>query len=246
MQSEETGDISVYYQHTGRVSLFSRVSLLARTRMFSMFTEYFHPDPDALVLDVGVTGDSSFPESNFFEKMYPYPHKIVCVGTEDGSHLMRVYPGLRYRRITAGQKLPFQDGEFDIVFSNAVLEHTGGDTAQRAFIRELCRVGRAFFITTPNRWFAIEHHTGLPLLHFLPRRLFRFIIRNTRFRYWSEETNLNLLSASDLMALFPPEIKPVLCRLRLAGFTSNLVVIGWVRSREMKQPEDLHGCGSSS
>lgn len=219
--------MSVYYQHTGQLPLASKLSLLARRRMFEIFMEYFRPGPATSVLDVGVTSDASFAESNYFERLYPYPHRIVCVGTEDGSHLTQLYPGLRYLQVTPGQPLPFKAGDFDIVFSNAVLEHVGGTENQRAFIGELCRVASGFFITTPNRWFPVEPHTGVPLLHYSPR-LFRSLARKTRFRYWAEEANLNLLSAGDLNRLFPSEAKPTIVKVRLAGVASNLVAVGRV------------------
>lgn len=224
--SVNTDRTSVYYQHTGGIPLVSRVSLAARRQMFRVFLESFNPGLSTSVLDVGVTSDTSSPESNYFEQMYPYPHKIVCVGTEDGSHLTARYPGLQYRSVTAGQPLPFRDQEFDIVFSNAVLEHVGGSEAQRAFIRELCRVAKAFYITTPNRWFPVEHHTGLPFLHHLPTPMFRALIRRTRFRYWSDEKHLNLLGSGQLARLFPPDINPTIRKIRLAGLTSNLVALG--------------------
>src|SRR5689334_3853079 len=131
-----TDTASVYYQHSGALPLASRVSLSARRKMFRLFIECFQPGPATSVIDVGVTCDTSFAESNYFEQMYPYPHNIVCVGTEDGSHLTEVYPGLRYERVAPGQTLPFHDREFDIVFSNAVLEHVGSRKAQREFIAE--------------------------------------------------------------------------------------------------------------
>ncbi len=83
--------ISVYYRHSGAVPLASRMSLVARRKMFRLFLESFQPSPTTSVLDVGVTCDTSFAESNYFEQMYPHPHNIVCVGTEDGSHLMQAY-----------------------------------------------------------------------------------------------------------------------------------------------------------
>jgi SAM-dependent methyltransferase len=223
LQSDES---SVYYQHSGAIPLASKVSLAARRRMFRLFLDCCQPAPTTTVLDVGVTCDTSFAESNYFEQLYPYPGQIVCVGTEDGSHLMQVYPGLRYERVAAGQALPFADRAFDIVFSNAVLEHVGSREAQRAFLRELCRVSKAFFVTTPNRWFPVEHHTGLPFLHHLPKPVFRGMIRHTRYRYWADEANLNLLGARELATLFPEGVVPAIHRIRLAGFTSNLVAFG--------------------
>jgi len=218
--------MSVYYQHTGGGGLASRVSLAARRKMYQLFAATFQPTPLTSVLDVGVTSDFSAAESNFFEQFYPFPQNIVCVGTEDATHLTSRYPGLRYQAVRAGAPLPFADREFDLVFSNAVLEHVGTREEQRAFLRELCRVAKAFFVTTPNRWFPVEHHTGLPLLHHLPAPVFRRLIRRTRFHYWSDERHLNLLGASDFARLFPADVTPTVCRVKMAGFTSNLVAFG--------------------
>ena len=165
---ELTSRGSDFYQHSGAVPLASRLSMRVRRKMFDLFMRELTPGPDATVLDIGVTSDTTFRESNYFEKLYPHPHRITCVGTEDGSHLMHQFPGLRYQQVSAGSSLPFRDREFDIVFSNAVIQHTGSRRQQAAFAREACRVGKAFFITTPCRWFPFEHHTGLPFLHYLP------------------------------------------------------------------------------
>jgi hypothetical protein len=54
-------------------------------------------------------------------------------------------------------------------------------------ISEIMWVGKRFFVSTPNRWFPLEHHTGIPFLYFLPMRLFRGLIRNTRYSYWFAE-----------------------------------------------------------
>src|SRR5262245_29099709 len=172
---------SVFYQHSGRVPLASRLSLRARRRMFQLCVEYFRPGPQTKVLDVDVTSDNSFPESNFFEQLYPHPRNIVAVGTEDGSHLTRQYPGVTYQRVESGAPLPFPDRHFDVVFSNAVVEHVGSRASQAAFLREIARVGRGFFVTTPNRWFPVEHHTGVPLLHYLPARAHRAVLRLTPY-----------------------------------------------------------------
>ncbi len=222
----DPGETSVYYRHGGKLPLASRVSWAARRKMYRLFLEHFRPGPTTSVLDVGVTCDGSFAESNYLEQLYPYPERIVCVGTEDGSHLARRHPGLRFERVRAGEPLPFRDRDFDVVFSSAVVEHVGSRAAQREFLRELCRVGRGFFVTTPNRWFPLEHHTGIPLLHHLPAPLFRSLLRRTPWRYWSQEAHLNLLGAAELARAFPSGVTPTIRRVRIAGFTSNLVALG--------------------
>jgi SAM-dependent methyltransferase len=220
---------SVYYRHSGTVPLASKISFRIRRKMFLLFMESVRPRPDTKVLDVGVTGDEKFRESNYFEQMYPYPQNITCVGTEDGSHLALRYPGLSYRQVQPGDPLPFRDAEFDVVFSNAVLEHVGSRRAQAAFVREICRVGRFVFMTTPNRWFPIEHHTGLPVLHYLPARAFRAVLRHTRYRHWAHESNLNILTAREFAALFPSEAIVNVQAVRLLGLPSNLVAFGRTR-----------------
>lgn len=58
-------------------------------------------------------------------------------------------------------ELAFGDQEFDLVVSNAVIEHVGGEQKQRKMLAEVARVGRSWVVTTPNRWFPVEahHHT---------------------------------------------------------------------------------------
>jgi SAM-dependent methyltransferase len=220
---------SIYYRDSSKVPLASRLSLHVRRKMFGMFMELVTPEPGIRVLDVGVTSDQTQKESNYFEEMYPYPQDITCVGTEDGSHLAQLYPGLKYTQIRPGDRLPFPDSEFDVVFSNAVLEHVGNRMQQAAFIADLCRVSRRFFITTPNRWFPFEHHTGLPLLHYLPARVFRAVLRHTRYERWADESNLNILTAGELKPLFPAGTGVHIHTVRLFGIPSNLVAFGGLK-----------------
>lgn len=65
-----------------------------------------------------------------------------------------------------GRSLPYRSGAVDLVVSNAVVEHVGGEADQRAFIAEHARVGRSWVLTTPNRLFPIEPHTSALLRHY--------------------------------------------------------------------------------
>jgi SAM-dependent methyltransferase len=186
----------------------------------------FAPTATTSVLDVGVTSDIRQQESNFFERFYPHPTQITAVGTEDGSHLTGQYLGLRYQSVEPGNSLPFSTNQFDIVFSNAVLEHTGCQSSQAAFLKEVCRVGKRFFVTTPNRWFPVEHHTGLPFLHFLPCAGYRAILAKTSYRYWADEAHLNMLSGDELRRMLPAGVRGQVESVRLFGFPSNLIALG--------------------
>ncbi len=99
---------------------------------------------------------------------------------------------------------PSPDGAFDVVHSNAVIEHVGGPERQQAFVREALRVGRRVFLTTPNRWFPVEVHTRLPLVHWLPDSLAGRVYDLTG-RSWARENHL--LGPAELRALFPVSVR---------------------------------------
>ena len=92
----------------------------------------------------------------------------------------------------------------DVVFSNAVLEHVGGEDRQRAFVSEALRVGRRVFLTTPNRWFPVEVHTRLPLVHWLPDALSFRVYRALGKGFATEN---HLLSRRELASLFPGRVR---------------------------------------
>jgi len=218
---------SPYYEDVAKIAkLASRISLHFRKKMFEKFLSAMQPQEDYKVLDLGVTNDDRFQESNYFEKLYPYKKNLVCAGVEDGSFLEAKYPGVHFVSVEPHKPLPFADQEFDIVFSNAVIEHVGNQADQKAFVKEMLRVSRAFFLTTPNRWFPIEFHTGWPLLHYLPKHIHRSILSGLGKAYWSKEENLNLLSANELQRLFPENLRVSLSNIRLAGLVTNLIVYG--------------------
>jgi SAM-dependent methyltransferase len=135
-------------------------------------------------------------------------------------------PALVAAMVEDGPPLPFADDHFDLGFSNAVIEHVGSRANQRRFLAELVRVSRRCFLATPNRWFPVELHTRLPLLHWLPPRVFRAALTRLGFDFYAKEENLNLLTARDLLGMLPEgDIEVRLLRNRFLGLTSNLVLV---------------------
>ena len=114
----------------------SRVSLRSRERKLRLFLDLYRPGPETTVVDVGVT-DAPFgggSSDNFFEALYPWPERITAVGHTELDRFAAAFPLVRAVRAD-GRELPFADGEFDLGFSNAVVEHVaGGREGQRQFV----------------------------------------------------------------------------------------------------------------
>jgi hypothetical protein len=203
-----------------------KIAAYQRRRMFDAFLATSGIAKEDTLLDVGVTTDESYSHSNYLEAWYPHKDKITACGVEDASFLETKYPGLRFVEAD-GRRLPFADREFDFVHSSAVLEHVGSFEMQRNFLREIWRVAaKGIFITTPNRWFPIEFHTLMPLVHWLPPAHFREICRRRKLGFFALEENLNLLSASQLRrhaeAAGLENIR--ITHARLGGWSSNLLL----------------------
>jgi len=200
----------------------SKISLHARQKMFASLMRIAKPTAETTVLDVGVTSDRR-EDSNFFEKLYPYSAKLTAVGLEDAAFLEQEYPGVKYIKAD-GLNLPFPDKSFDLVVSFATIEHVGSRQNQKAFVRELCRVSHTCFITTPNRWYPIEFHTVLPLIHWLPSQWFRTILKVIGKSFWAKEENLNLIGEIELKSMFATTSKIETSHFKLLGLISNLVL----------------------
>ena len=188
------------YNVAAPASLPVRIAAHQRRKMFSAFLALTKIEPEDAILDLGVTSDRTYDHSNYLEAWYPHKGRITAVGIDDARFLQVLYPGVRY--VSAdGRNLPFGDRAFDIVHSSAVLEHVGSREKQVRFLSESWRVARkAVFVTTPNRWFPVEFHTVLPLIHWLPTAWYRSLFTKTGYGFFANEDNLNLLSPRTLAA----------------------------------------------
>jgi len=205
------------------MKLADAVSLRSRRRKLRLFLDELRPTAETTVLDVGVDevgfggdgGHEGCRTHNFFEELYPWPERITALGLHDGAGFKSHYPAIPYVQGDACA-LPFADGSFDVVFSNAVIEHVGARDQQRRFVAEALRVGRRVFLTTPNRWFPLEVHTKLPLVHWLPEGAAGHVY-DLAGKGWARENHL--LGPGDLRTLFPGDVRIVNLGLTLVALT---------------------------
>lgn len=198
-----------------------------REQIFRLFTERFPPAPEQRVANIGVNGDLEQASQYFFESRYPFLQQVTACGLEEADRFEALFPDARYVQVERGAPLPFSDGAFDLVFCNAVIEHVGSRARQREFLGEVLRLAPRAFVTTPNRWFPVELHTLLPVLHYLPAQAYRRVYRALGFDFFSREENLNLMARHDLETMIPDHLRPYTTILehRFLGFTSNLIVV---------------------
>ncbi len=207
-------------------SIRDRLVLKARGEMYEVMKSMVPIDDMETILDVGVTSDRSCEFSNFFERLTANPERITAFSDQDASWVCEEWQGMKFVRGDARQ-MPFEDNAFDFVFSSAVIEHVGSRECQLAFLKECVRVARKhIFITTPNRWYPVEMHSGLPFLHWLPMPAFRWILRMLGLCELAKESNLNLLSYSDLNKMSNVlDVKDRELRfIRFFGFRSNILL----------------------
>lgn len=106
----------------------------------------------------------------------------------------------------------FKDKEFEIVFSNSLIEHLSKYPEQERLSKEIQRVGHAYFVQTPNFYFPVEPHFLFPFFQFFPLAIKSFILKYLKL--WQDPAmdtmkpreiaeSIRLLKRSELRRLFP-------------------------------------------
>lgn len=202
------------------------ISAKSRTKKWLQFIEWAKTTPTTTILDIGVNTHEYSENDNLLERLYSYPENITAIGVEDNwSEFNTRYPAVK--TLTAdGTRLDFADNTFDITYSNAVIEHVGDYEKQLAFLKEMFRVGKRGYCTTPNRLFPIEVHTRIPLLHILlPKPLFDRVA-TLLGKGWAAGDYMHLLSERELRTLLGAAgiTEYSLLKNRFFGFTMTFTV----------------------
>jgi hypothetical protein len=194
-----------------------------RQQRMRAFFETFTITPETSILDVGGSADTW--------SGLPVQPRVTIINMPRAREAFTDH----FDRVGGDAcQLPFADWSFDVVFSNSVIEHVGDFERQQQFSKEIRRVGRAFWIQTPNRYFFLETHLLTPFVHFLPQGLMKAIVR--RFSVWEWMANprpdekhyfiehfvndVHLLGPREMEALFP---SAKLRKERWLGLTKSLI-----------------------
>lgn len=182
-----------------------------RMRLLIEFIRKLGIDAEIIhILDLG--GTTTYWRAFPFREFGRYQFHITLLNLEypdyDDTHYSFAENVSFYRHIGNACVLDnYKDKTYDIVHSNSVIEHVGGWKNIVAMADEMQRVGKYYFLQTPNYWFPIEPHFILPLYQFLPRpiRIFTLMKKNHESLDAAilDDERVRLLTKSELLLLFP-------------------------------------------
>ena len=133
------------------------------------------------------------------------------------------------------RRIEMQDASFDVVFSNSMIEHMGTFQEQVRVAGEIRRIGRCYFVQTPNRYFPLEPHFLFPFFQFFPLKVRVWLLQNFDLGWYPKTPDeakarsivagVRLLDRNQFSSLFPGA---ALYEEKFLGMTKSFVAYnGW-------------------
>lgn len=211
---------------------FDKTSVAYRMRLkrVIMFIEFIHSittkEKVVEILDLG--GTVKFWET--FDLAFFLNSKSISITILNLTQIESQYSNIQTILGDACNLAKFKDKSIDIIFSNSVIEHVGNYDRQKKMTSEIRRVGKNYFVQTPNYYFPIEPHYRLFFFQFLPKILQVFLLTHFKVeggKRFSKEQAINslkcirLLKYKELRLLFPESI--IHCE-RIFGLIKSFIV----------------------
>ena len=196
----------------------ARISKKSREKRARLLHEKIHIEPYWRILDLGGgNGDHA-------ATVFPGHRKIVVFDYQADKLAEAEYKHGFTTVISSGDPtLPFETNYFDLVFCSSVIEHVTGDKLtvttekntknftlkakknQIILANEIRRVGKRYFVQTPNKMFIVETHSWLPLpFAYLPRGIqLKILLITNKIIPKKTAPDWNLLRPEDMKELFP-------------------------------------------
>ncbi len=170
---------------------------------------------------------------SYFLTQFPERRRLILLEINQGElrQALGQYPEAR-GVVADGQHLPFKNQSVACIFCNSVIEHVP-DPAQLA--REVQRVGRNYFVQTPNGNFPLETHSAIPVpfYRWMPRAWRAKICRALKTP-WEYVESVTYVSEANLRRYFPATR---IERERVWGLTKSFYVLSVRPPREPSSPD---------
>jgi hypothetical protein len=199
----------------------------ARARRWGTFTELFPGISEMRVLDLGGTVES-------WRRAPVRPAHVTLINQRD---IDTPLPGEPITAVTgdacqASDALRNSnvDREFDLVFSNSLIEHVGGHSKRMELAEQIRKLAPRHWVQTPYRYFPLEPHWLFPGMQFMPAAAQTQVAlywplagkppnkeAARRAVLWTE-----LLSVTDMEEYFPDS---TVVREKALGLTKSLIAV---------------------
>jgi len=213
------------------MSCFTVLSKLSRQRKLDLFYRLLRPTEHMRVLDVGAEANPNGDRGLQLIDSYEWKWNLTAMNLCE-AHVGRItehYPQIS-GVVGDACRLPWPDKYFDIVYSNAVIEHVGSYARQKQMADEIMRVGRRWFVTTPNRWYPFEFHLRLPLVTWLAgdtylnaARIVRYDHARQRYTFGNPKAEFRLMTCSEMASCFPDS---TIVKQRVTFMAETLIALG--------------------
>jgi len=213
---------------TKHYSFFEKILLKKRREILVLLKEFLNDKEIKDILDVGSTEDDSNESSNYLIKNLGEDKNYKSIS--DQSITSNFFSKVLKKSITDNfTKNEIKNFQSDLVISNATIEHVGNFENQIKMCDNVINLSKKYFIImTPNRFHPLEFHTKIPLIHWLPKKIHRKILKLFGLKFFAEEKNLNLLSQNDF-ELIMRELDHNKYEIKYINFflmKSNLILLG--------------------
>jgi hypothetical protein len=189
------------------IRFYHLLARIWRRKRFARFEKWIAPKDHEKLLDLG-----GYPMNWFGKGRVIGEVDVVNLGLAHTADAPAGSPAIRAIDGDA-RCLEMEDDEYDIVFSNSVIEHVGSFEDQQAFAREARRLGTRLWIQTPAFECPLEPHFLGVFIHWFPRNwhapMARFLsVRGLTGAAKPQElreiaASTRLLSRREMQFLFP-------------------------------------------
>ena len=213
---------------TKHYSFFEKILLKKRKEILIILKEFLNDKKINDILDVGTTEDETNESSNYLVKNLGEDKYYKSIS--DQTITSNFFSKSLKKSITGNfTKDEIEKFKSDLVISNATIEHVGSFENQIKMCSNIMNLSKKYFIImTPNRFHPLEFHTKIPIIHWLPKKMHRKILKFLGLKFFADEKNLNLLSKYDFKSIMR-ELNQINYQIKYINFLfikSNLILIG--------------------
>jgi hypothetical protein len=182
------------------------------------------------IIDIG--GTQGFWET--WKEFFDFSRtSVLCVNMDpEHANYGETNPAVKMRAGDARDLSFCSDNEYDIAFSNSVIEHVGLWRDMERMAREVQRVSHRYLVQTPYFWFPVEPHARTPFIHWLPDSIKYRILLYRRCGFWEKQDTVSgavsrvqsaiMLDIRQMRTLFPDA---ELNMERFFGWPKSLIAI---------------------